>query len=316
MFNIKLVLKLVFSLFILIVFINITNFKDVFFGLKSLGLLWGLLFFTFHILTIVLNSQKIKFVFKFFSLNNSFFYYFKKTIISSFFNNFSLGTLGGDIYKSITFSSTFNKQKESIYAVIFDRLIGLLVLFLLVLIFLPFIINEYFDINTFLIALFYAIILVALVYSKILINFMFDCILYILRVFNINKLIGPIANLIYIKVPKNIFLYTIFLSLLNHMVTILYFTTIFYWLNLKIPFIFILVSISVINLLLMIPITYQGIGLREFLFLYFFGIYGITSSEVAIISLIGYLNLFIASSIGYFLYSLENLFSKGLFGKS
>lgn len=73
-------------------------------------------------------------------------------------------------------------------------------------------------------------------------------------------------------------------------------------LNIDVPFVAFLVAIPLIELIRMIPITVQGIGIREGLFVLFFAYYGVSTPDATLLAVLVYLLLNLNGIVGGFLF--------------
>jgi len=91
-------------------------------------------------------------------------------------------------------------------------------------------------------------------------------------------------------------------TLLEQMIPILigYFTAIA--LKINIPFVYFVSIIPVVLIFARIPISVEGIGVQEGAYVYFFGLLGIASTEIFLISVIGHFLVLVALIPGAFMY--------------
>lgn len=73
-------------------------------------------------------------------------------------------------------------------------------------------------------------------------------------------------------------------------------------LNLAVPFMAFLVAVPLIELIRMVPITLQGIGIREGLFVLFFAYYGVSTPDATLLAILVYLLLNLNGIVGGFLF--------------
>ena len=78
-------------------------------------------------------------------------------------------------------------------------------------------------------------------------------------------------------------------------------------LGIKIPFLFLMAVMPIVTLISMLPISFGGIGIREGLYVYFFGLLGIVPSEAVAIGLVGFSIQVISALIGGILDIIDRL---------
>lgn len=216
--------------------------------------------------------------------------YYAYTAMGYFFNNLLPTGFGGDAVKSIAFGKNFNQTSQSVSAVLLSRIQGLLAMFLCFFIALPFALNKA-DIP--------------LSYTLIMTIASLACIGFVLLCLFSDKLPIPqaisnklsfIAKLqkslsIYRKHKKQLLLSSLdslWLQLLTLFIAYAYFRAVGVHVDVSILVVFTSITIVVS----MIPITLNGIGVREGVQVALFsGILGIPAPVVLAAGLLGYIPL-------------------------
>jgi len=208
-----------------------------------------------------------------------------------FYNQFLPGGIGGDVIKGYFLyqhDKSHLKPDYAAAAILFDRISGVLVLLMLLLTG---------DILYFrqLPALTHWILLgsIGLISACIILT----AYLSYQRIMFKHKLINRILFLVRLYSDKTIF--KIFaLSIMFHLMLIAIHVIIGLDLNLKIAWLFYLVAYPSAAILASLPISPNGLGIREWSYIFFLGLAGITSSEAFIFALYWGMILLAASLIG------------------
>jgi uncharacterized membrane protein YbhN (UPF0104 family) len=194
--------------------------------------------FRWHYLLIVPKEQKPKFI-----------ALLKYTVIGSFFNLLAPGGIGGDAYRSIALGRAYNVIAGSVASVFIAKIFGLLALCLLFWLALPYSEQIPEQATWFMAAV-----------SLFLIGF---CLFIIFNPIKKGKL-GEIAEKLreYKKYPFRL-LAAMFGSLLMQILVVFTHISVFYAVGIEVPLVFVFVIMPVTILITAIPISFNGIGVRE-----------------------------------------------------
>lgn len=290
------IIKLLVSAGLIIFILYRVNFKEVAAALTSMSLLWyGTALFTWG-LFFVFVVWKWKIILKYQGFSVPYLYLMRLYLTGIFFNNFLPSTIGGDgyrIYKLIKYSKT---NYQSALSVLIDRLSGFFALLILALIFA---LVKYKTIEPMILYLVCGINLVFWIGIYILKHEkMYTLLMKILKKFNLTK-ISELVHEIYDALNKYKTKYYIpvlgfsFLAQLTN-ISVNYF--IGTALGADISIINYVLYFPLIAILATIPITVNGLGLRENLYVSFFMRTGMRK-EVAFALSVGYYILTVISSI-------------------
>ncbi len=223
--------------------------------------------------------------------------YYAYTAMGYFFNNLLPTGFGGDAVKSLAFGKNFNQTSQSVSAVLLARIQGLLAMFLCFFIALPFALSKA-DIP--------------LSYTLIMTGASLACIILILLCLFSDKFPIPqfisnrltfIAKLqsslsIYRKHKKQLFLSaldSLWLQLLTLFIAYAYFRAV----GVDIDISILVVFTSITTVISMLPISLNGIGVREGTQVALFtGILGIPAPLVLAAGLLGYVPLLFQAAQG------------------
>ena len=223
--------------------------------------------------------------------------YYAYTAMGYFFNNLLPTGFGVDAVKSLAFGKKFNQTSQSVAAVLLARIQGLLALFLCFFIALPFALSK---------------AEIPLVYTLIMTAASLACVIFILLCLFSDKLpipqfisnkfsfIGKLQNSlsIYRKHKKQILLSSLdslWLQLLTLFIAYAYFRAV--GVDIDISILVVFTSITIV--ISMVPISLNGIGVREGTQVALFtGILGIPAPVVLSAGLLGYIPLLFQAAQG------------------
>lgn len=223
--------------------------------------------------------------------------YYAYTALGYFFNNLLPTGFGGDAVKSIAFGKEFHQTSQSVSAVLLARIQGLLAMFLCFFVALPFALNK---------------AEIPLVYTVTMTVALLACMVFILLCLFSDKFPVPrfvtdkltfIPKLqaslsIYRKYKKQLILSSLdslWIQLLTLFIAFAYFKAVGADIDISILVVFTSITIVVS----MLPISLNGIGIREGIQVALFtGILGIPASVVLAAGLLGYIPLLFQAAQG------------------
>jgi len=238
---------------------------------------------------------------------------FRLTFIGYFFNNFLPTTVGGDVIKGYLVAQETKKTAESYVSVLMDRvigLVGLVIVAVVVILFIP-----HMDINQTVIyliwgAFFTFAILIFL--SSAGSKFLGKRLTFLSRIVNKLKIENKVKKVYDIfhahKEYKGVLVKTVFLSLVIQITFVFVNVLVVKGLPLtqKIPIGYFFVYTPTIALISSLPVTMNGIGLRENLYVEFFS--RVLGKEVAgSLSILLLIFLWAAGLLGGIFYLFSNL---------
>ena len=233
------------------------------------------------------------------------------SFIGVFFNNFLPSTIGGDTYRTMHMSRVFPEEglAKSLSIIFIDRIIGLLGMALSGLGALFFRSGQMLLPTSYSVAMVFVFISISVcLVLSISSNFQ-AIILYILsKCFGSKgltiqgKLKRFFGHLNVYESRKGLLGVALFISILLRLIWFYGCYIVALSLQLQIPLIAFFIAIPLIELIRMIPITFQGIGVRESLFILFFDYYGVSSSDAVLLAIVIYFLLNINGVLGGFLY--------------
>lgn len=230
---------------------------------------------------------------------------FRVTLLAVILNSFLPSTLGGDSARIVwLIQDNPSKKASSVVATLFDRFQGMVALVLLVLVILPF--NDllepnlrlllYISSSALLLAMAFLLWtrttwLVRLVSRLMVTDWLknrFDQLMSVLRVY---------------KRSKRVLLYSFIFAILFQAVAVInqYIRFLSIGVDVSLPFLFL--AIPVTTLVVTIPISVGGIGLREITLISLLGLIGIEKYQVVSYTVVGYISVLLLSIL-LFIYNL------------
>ncbi|MCK5283461.1 MAG: flippase-like domain-containing protein [Nanoarchaeota archaeon] len=277
-------------------------------GLKSVNPVFILLAFSTMVISLFVRSflwktslsvQKIKVPFRFLIYLN---------IISSFFNHFLPTSMGGDIVKAYKLSKYSKKNVKSITTVIVNRMSGFFALITLsvlgVILGFELIKETKIAIIVFTL-LFISIACILFIFNRRLVN-KFGFIKRIISSFDKKGIVKQFYESFYIyksNKKKALFIYAI--ALLSQTIVMFYYLFIISSLSLNVPFLYLMIVVPIISILEMLPISLNGLGVREGAALFFFTKIGIDPASAVLIGIIIYMLRVFVGIIGGLVYAFS-----------
>lgn len=302
--------KLFFSIaLILFVFRNI-DLSLLFKGLSNSNL-WLLIPAVFVILSgYVISAWRFKLILKECAKKFSFAFAFKYTLIGNFFNNYLPGSVAGDIYRVYTLRKSGTDKIFSIYSIILEKIIGIFSIILLVSILFLFTdisLPAYLSSLMIILSLFlgFGIIFFILIF---LFRKKIEKIIIRNKQVNrnkwanmISKVFSKIFQVIY-SIKKESYIKIFFISVFYQAIVLLFNYIVLYavGINLNIKILFPVVTLYVI--LTVLPISYNGVGIREYILMFFLKEYGVIQEQIALFGIFVLVLNLVTALIGGYLY--------------
>ena len=300
-------LKLNLSTVLLYWILSRTNLSEVWQAIRSTN--YGVLFVAFllHPIGLYISALRWQILLAARGSTPSLNFLFESYLVGMFFNNFLPSTIGGDIYRAYD-TWRLGQTKSSAVAVIFiDRLLGILVLLLFALI--AIILDQRFN------------KLVDHLWMWILLGTFGLCIAVYLIFFpptillnktrNVSqlennkigaKLVAFAEAFLAFKGQHQALYKTTLLSILLQANVVVHYYLIGLALPIDVPLTGYFLIVPIVTVVMMLPISINGIGLREGTFALFFSIYGVTATDSIAFAWIAFALLLIQSILGGILY--------------
>lgn len=262
------------------------SWKEVFFYFEQMDIWWMFTFLAIYTMGIAISSYKWKILAGFKGIHLDFKDFFKIYLTGAFLNNFFPSIIGGDTYRSYTLGKAGNgKYVEATSTVFADRITGFAGVMILILIFS--LLNLEAVLKT-------PILLI----SNVLIIAFFgtDFFLLILRKSPAGKYIKRIIPQKITKLIQEIYSYQQHSILVKSLAWGVIFNflgvgvatwMLFLDLHIAISFVNFMIAISIVSIVSSIPISIGNIGIKEWAFITFFGIFGVNGEAAISIAIFG-----------------------------
>lgn len=285
--QVKFILKLVFGITILVILLSKTSIQEFMHMLLGAKYKYFALSLILYILGQIISAEKWMVLSERLNFNNSFFQYTKWYFLGMFYNMFLPTNIGGDIVKIAKLNDKKNNGlKRAAISVFSDRIIGVSVLFILILFGL-------FFYNSFTV-LIMANIGVIIFLCAILLFF------YIYKNKNIiSDKFKTIFNLIFSLCERKLLIKVIILSLIFHFVLIFIHYFIAQMYNLSIPFFYYLLLYPITAIVASLPLSINGMGLKEFVYVFMLKMFNISISEAILYAVTFNMVILFSSILGF-----------------
>lgn len=291
--------------------LSITEFSAVFESLKSADPFWLLLSFITLLIGKFLTSYRWQILLKAQNIDIPLKFLIASVFVGQFFNSFLPTTVGGDAMRAYDTASESKESTKSVISVFADRLIGVFALALLA--FLALIVGYLVgqDVSFFVL--------------PVLIVFLL-CSLAMLLVFNGNLLSIMDRLLIYLRLPKvagklneiyqsicilrdepRILLRAFSISLLLQVNVILFYFLIGVSLDIGVSILYFSMIVPVALVVLLVPFSINGIGIREGIFVYLLTELGVPSQDSIALSWISFGLMLTQGVIGGIIFALRGV---------
>ncbi len=289
--SLKLLVKVSISVLLIIILfhkINLDQFKDM---LLKIGIYRFLVLSLLYIFSQVISSIRWSFVIKSLNEKMSVLELLRAYFMGMYANLFLPSIIGGDAVKAYIVSKKIGLRK-SISSIFLERYNGLLAL-LFISLFSVIVFSKFFSINIVLGIVAVNIFAVISIYSLRL------------RFFQRYTKLKNFYNDIVLFHKSRFFVPVSILSVFVQAIVILIYILAGHMLGLGINAIYYLAFIPIINLISFLPISFNGIGVREFSFVYFFSFAGLDKIQSLSLSVSVFFIVVFCSIIGGVVYFIS-----------
>lgn len=304
------ILKILISTVLIYWILRGTNFKEIFLAIGSANFFLVAVSFSLHFIGFYVSAIRWKLLLQAQGVETKIGYLIKSYIVSTFFNNLLPSIIGGDTIRAYD-SYKAGKSKSGAVAVVFvDRFLGLfaLMVFALITVFLAS------DITSRIPYLFLWVVL----------GFLLMALVIWIIFFPSKKLLGFVSK---IKIPfsaklqrilekiieafwtfkgqKKVLFKALGLSFILHANVITYYFVISASLNFSVPYYYFFLIVPLSIFIMMLPISINGIGLRENTFFFFLSVFAVSKPEAIAFAWIEYGMIITLGVIGGIVYALR-----------
>jgi uncharacterized protein (TIRG00374 family) len=303
---IKKIVKLVVSGVLIVWILHSTNLAEIGESIRKANTWLLLLAFLLHLIGLLISALRWRMLIRSHGNEASILFLVKSYIVGMFFNNFLPSTIGGDVYRTID-SLKIGQSKSNALAIVFvDRFLGLLTLMLFALIALM---NK----NELTAKIPYLPIWIGLGTIAMLIVtwqiFMpgkwLPIFISKLRIPFSKKIAGILEAFMAFKGQGGVLVKALVLSALLQVNVVIHYYLISKSLMLPIPFLSFFLIIPLATVIMMLPISVNGIGIRENIYAFFFSAFGIFQAEAVAFAWIAYGMILFQGMVGAILYAIR-----------
>ena len=297
--------KICVSFFLIIYILQKIDILKLLLTIKSADIHLLIIAFSLHGINKILRTYKWRIILAVQEIYVPFKTLLTFTFTSSFLNVFLPTAYGGDVIRIYDVSKYSNKKLESVTSILVDRGSGTLVLFLIAAFALLFGYNLIQDIKIVLFII--GVLLLILIFIIIIFNEKIKIITKIITLVDRKDILKNMYNTFHIyRYHKRKSIEILALSLLAQVIAILYYPLIAYSFGLNVPLVYFLIVIPIITIILVLPISISGIGVREGAFIFFFKNVGVLPHEAVSIALLAFGFSIIWSLIGGVVYAMRD----------
>jgi uncharacterized protein (TIRG00374 family) len=307
--RLPLVLKILVSVVLLLLVIIKADKTAIFAGLRSTNLLMFIISLFFSSLAILIRSYKWQLLLQVQGTTISLLTLQSLNYMALFFNNFFLGSLGGDAFKVYHMMVSPYSKAGVISSIVMERITGISMFFFVV--FLSYIVAHFSGLSISLDNLFlpiFAINLLLLSMYSMPIKFFWKILGMGHKVPVLAKAIETtIYNIEIHKKHRNILLFCLLLSVLFYLLNIVAMYYCVLAANQAVDFLQLSIIVPIVLFITMIPISVNGLGVQESAFFYYFSQLGIDSSSSFTIAFLPRIGMYLFSLVGALLYFIQCL---------
>jgi len=307
--RLKTLLKIIVSLSLILYIIYTFGPYNIIYQIQEVNLFYFFIVILITVFNVMISARKWQLLLKAKDEIQSFFHIWKLYYIGTFFNMFLPTNVGGDVVKAHKLSRVSKKSVEAYSSVFMERFTGLIAVIVLATISTTFYLEEIPRNITYMI---YGVFLPAILVAFFLISskrFIVVLQIFLKKIFNSfnpfslkEKSIKILKSVNHYTKKKKSIVYAIFLSLIFHTLLIMsnYILGLSLGLDISLYYFFIFIPIS--HILLFLPVSIRGLGVREVIYVYFFTQVGATGAQAVSLSLLVQLIGVISSLIGGLVY--------------
>jgi hypothetical protein len=305
----KTALTLIF-IFIISYFIDFQEFYRTLTNIKYEFFFTALLL---HFITVVVNAEKWRFAIEPIATDIPLRFLIKCSLIGHFFSLFLLGAGSGDLIRVYGLGRYAQSNTLAITSVLFDRMVGLFSLFLIAaaaLFFAGNVLPPAYEtgINVTVWAVLIFFILFWMLFFSRLAVLKEDYIkkLSTFKLNILNKAAEALKEIgLYRKSygkSKQLFLKILLFSLANHMLRIIAMYYLLGAIHFNAGIFYLAIIVPIANVLSILPVSIQGIGINESIYYFFLMKHGLTFSNVVSFTTLGYLIMVVSGLVGAILF--------------
>lgn len=282
----KFILKLAVSLGFLAWVIFRVNWGEVWFYVSQVKI-WQLALYLMVVLAgMLISAYKWQILARYKDLNFSLREHFVLYFIGSFINNFMPSFIGGDTFRAYQIGNPEKKYAEAASTVLMDRITGFIGAALLGILFATLNYKVIMEHN--ILILFYALVILSFFADIIIakartVQFLKNIVIRLVP----EKIIGFMRELGYYNKSSHTILKAVALGGVFSLVGVALANYILFWaLGIKVGFLNYMSVIFLITVVSAIPVSINNIGLKEWAYITFFGLFAVNSAQVITVAIL------------------------------
>ncbi len=283
-----------------------TNLAEIGTAVRGANVWLLILAFSLHLLGFTISAYRWRMLLRTRGSDTSIRFLLESYIVGMFFNNFLPSTIGGDVYRAYD-SWRLGQSKASAMAVVFvDRFLGLLALMLFALL-------AMLNANELTASIPYLYLWVSLGIAGMLVfvwmifmppRWLPELVANLKMPFG-NKIRGIIEAFLAFQGQRTVLLKALFLSALLQANVVVHYYLIARALNLPIPFFSFFLIIPLATVITMLPISVNGIGIRENSYIFFFAPFAISTPQAVAFAWVAFGMVVVQGVLGGIVYALR-----------
>lgn len=308
--------KILVSVVLLFILFRRIDFENVLSYIKQINVVNYCAAFIIIVIGVFLSTLKWRFLLQNIKIHASFWILLKWYYIGTFFNMFMPSTVGGDVVRVTLYGKDNKRMTETALSVFVERLTGVFALFAIAIV--SFSLNIKLFIATPIVYVMAGIIFVEICLLVFFIKPKIAKIFFRIGItlssrFRIQRLIKLLKNLykalIKIHDGKSHVVAVFILSFVFQFISIFANALVSESLSLGIPIAYFFTLVPLVALFAMIPISFNGVGLREFVAVFLYGALHIQDSKAISLSLMIFFLLIVNSLVGGLFFLLHTIYS-------
>ena len=305
--NIILLSKIFISCILLIYLFNKIDITTILTAMKSAKLHMLILPFFLIAVGFLLSALRWQILLNAQNIRISLWKLAKYYLEGSFFNNFLPTTIGGDIFRTYEVSKLSSSISQSFAIILVERLTGIFALIVYAFLGLQFGYSKFGNIHlVWVVGVVFLVILIILVVG---VGFQGGRKIENTNTNLFSKAKGMINKIFYTlyfyKDKKKVLFKALLLAFILQFNVIIFFYIISYSLDIKPPFYYFLIIIPLIHVILMFPVSINGIGIRENAFIFFLTKIGICAATSVALSWLAFAMVLIYAVFGGIIYAFK-----------
>jgi len=308
--TVKFGIKAVISAFLLYLIVKDVAFSDILEAINSSNFLILLVAFSLHGVGLTISAIRWKSLLESQKIDSKITFLIKSYLVATFFNHFMPSTVGGDSVRAYDSWKLGENKAKAVAVIVVDRFMGLVTLLIFV------IISTFFDNEIFkYVPSLWIWISFLSICAIIIITFLLFPPLNLFDKLrnNQNKVISKIGSIFYkfgdacskFRNDKPVLIKGMLLSVILQTNVVFYYYLISLALGISVPFFVFFLIIPLTIFIMMLPISMNGIGLRENALFFFLSFYGVVKSQAIAFAWLEYGMLLILGIIGGIVYLIR-----------